>query len=97
MLDAQAAVDRSSLLPPPLTPAELARKSSERRMVTSRAAEHLFWLGRYTERAENSLRLARHGLQALGASDRAAARGVGAARPARLHPAPCETPRPAWR
>jgi uncharacterized alpha-E superfamily protein len=29
-----------------------------KRPVTSRAAENLFWLGRYTERAENSIRLA---------------------------------------
>ncbi len=36
-----------------------------RRIVTSRAAENLFWLGRYTERAENSLRLARLCLQSL--------------------------------
>ena len=36
-----------------------------RRIVTSRAAENLFWLGRYTERAENTLRLARLCLQSL--------------------------------
>ena len=29
-----------------------------RRIVTSRAAENLFWLGRYTERAENAVRAA---------------------------------------
>ncbi|MES2978172.1 MAG: circularly permuted type 2 ATP-grasp protein [Pseudomonadota bacterium] len=33
--------------------------------VTSRAAENLFWLGRYTERAENSVRLAQLTLQSL--------------------------------
>ena len=37
--------------------------------VTSRAAENLFWLGRYTERAENSVRLARLTLQALSSED----------------------------
>ncbi len=37
--------------------------------VTSRAAENLFWLGRYTERAENSTRLARLILQNLGGED----------------------------
>ncbi|QTD43947.1 circularly permuted type 2 ATP-grasp protein [Ottowia testudinis] len=35
------------------------------RLVTSRAAENLFWLGRYTERAENATRLARIVLQSL--------------------------------
>jgi hypothetical protein len=34
------------------------------RTVTSRAAENLFWLGRYTERTENSARLARLALEA---------------------------------
>ncbi|MGH6638259.1 MAG: circularly permuted type 2 ATP-grasp protein, partial [Polaromonas sp.] len=37
--------------------------------VTSRAAENLFWLGRYTERAENSTRLAQLTLQCLGGDD----------------------------
>ena len=37
--------------------------------VTSRSAENLFWLGRYTERAENSLRLAQLTLQSLGGED----------------------------
>ena len=37
--------------------------------VTSRAAENLFWLGRYTERAENSTRLAQITLQCLGGED----------------------------
>ncbi|MDR2128505.1 MAG: circularly permuted type 2 ATP-grasp protein [Burkholderiaceae bacterium] len=35
------------------------------RLVTSRAAENLFWLGRYCERAENAAQLARITLQAL--------------------------------
>ena len=37
--------------------------------VTSRAAENLFWLGRYTERAENSVRLAQLTLHCLGGED----------------------------
>jgi uncharacterized circularly permuted ATP-grasp superfamily protein/uncharacterized alpha-E superfamily protein len=39
--------------------------SAARRVVTSRAAENLFWFGRYTERAENTVRLARLCLEAL--------------------------------
>ncbi len=41
----------------------------QKRAVTSRAAEHLFWLGRYTERAENSVRLAHLTLQSLSGDD----------------------------
>lgn len=55
-------IDRTSLLARPLTVDDLA---SAQRVVTSRSAEHLFWLGRYTERAENSVRLARLTLEAL--------------------------------
>lgn len=55
-------VDRTSLLPRPLAPEELA---GWHRVITSRSAENLFWLGRYTERAENSLRIARLALEAL--------------------------------
>ena len=55
-------VDHSTLLQPHMTPESLlARK----RMVTSRAAENLYWLGRYTERAENAVRLARLTLECL--------------------------------
>jgi uncharacterized alpha-E superfamily protein len=46
-----------------LTPATVL-PTGHRVPVTSRAAENLFWLGRYTERAENSVRLA-HQLIAL--------------------------------
>ena len=49
-------VDRTTLLHPHATPASLAR---HRAPVTSRAAENMYWLGRYTERAENAVRLAR--------------------------------------
>jgi uncharacterized circularly permuted ATP-grasp superfamily protein/uncharacterized alpha-E superfamily protein len=55
-------VDNTTLLPSPLKPSDLA---VWHRVVTSRAAENLFWLGRYTERAENTLRLARTALDAL--------------------------------
>lgn len=39
--------------------------SAPKRVVTSRAAENLFWFGRYTERTENTVRLARLCLEAL--------------------------------
>jgi len=49
-------VDVTTLLPG----GQAAPVSAQRnRVVTSRAAENLFWLGRYTERTENSTRLAR--------------------------------------
>ncbi len=44
---------------------DLQLLESKKRLVTSRAAENLFWLGRYTERAENTVRLARLSLQFL--------------------------------
>jgi uncharacterized circularly permuted ATP-grasp superfamily protein/uncharacterized alpha-E superfamily protein len=37
--------------------------------VSSRSAENLFWLGRYTERADNTVRLAQISLQALAGED----------------------------
>jgi uncharacterized circularly permuted ATP-grasp superfamily protein/uncharacterized alpha-E superfamily protein len=49
--------------PPP------ARAGARKQPVTSRAAENLFWLGRYTERSENSLRLAQLTLQGLVGAD----------------------------
>lgn len=55
-------VDAFSLLPERLKPEDLANK---RRTVSSRAAENLFWLGRYAERAENAVRLARLVLSTL--------------------------------
>jgi uncharacterized circularly permuted ATP-grasp superfamily protein/uncharacterized alpha-E superfamily protein len=61
----EGAVDPLSLLPKPLQPADLV---NWHRTVTSRAAENLFWLGRYTERAENSVGLARLILEALPAA-----------------------------
>ncbi|MDH4391089.1 MAG: circularly permuted type 2 ATP-grasp protein [Aquabacterium sp.] len=59
---ASGAVDKSSLLPKPLTADDLG---GMHRAVSSRAAENLFWLGRYTERAENSVRLVRLMLEML--------------------------------
>ena len=49
--------------------AEPALPLLRKQPVTSRAAENLFWLGRYTERAENSLRLAQITLQSLAGED----------------------------
>jgi uncharacterized circularly permuted ATP-grasp superfamily protein/uncharacterized alpha-E superfamily protein len=59
---ARGKVDAMSMLPKPLSASEL---DGWRRTVTSRSAENLFWLGRYTERAENSVRLARLTLETL--------------------------------
>lgn len=49
------AVDTYSMLPQKMTPEDLV---AGHRPVSSRAAENLFWMGRYTERAENEVRLA---------------------------------------
>jgi uncharacterized circularly permuted ATP-grasp superfamily protein/uncharacterized alpha-E superfamily protein len=46
-----------------------ADTSHHGRTVTSRSAENLFWLGRYTERTENTARLARVILQGLNGED----------------------------
>ena len=59
-------VDRTTLLQASLSPEAVTRRSHR---VTSRAAENLFWLGRYAERTENSLRLARVTLESLGGED----------------------------
>jgi uncharacterized circularly permuted ATP-grasp superfamily protein/uncharacterized alpha-E superfamily protein len=63
-------VDRTTLLPQQQSPAAVVRR---RRLVTSRAAENLFWLGRYAERSENTLRLARVTLAALNGEDQSLA------------------------
>jgi uncharacterized circularly permuted ATP-grasp superfamily protein/uncharacterized alpha-E superfamily protein len=55
-----------SLLPTPIKPADLAAKH---RTVSSRAAENLFWAGRYGERAENNVRLLRVILSSLESND----------------------------
>jgi uncharacterized circularly permuted ATP-grasp superfamily protein/uncharacterized alpha-E superfamily protein len=59
-------VDPTSLLHYDQPAAETAHRS---RTATSRAAENLFWLGRYTERTENSTRLARLVLECLNGED----------------------------
>jgi uncharacterized circularly permuted ATP-grasp superfamily protein/uncharacterized alpha-E superfamily protein len=45
-----------------------------RRTVTSRSAENLYWLGRYTERSENTIRLARLCIKSLNAETAPSAR-----------------------
>ena len=59
-------VDRTTLLAPALTPVAVAQR---KRLVTSRAAENLYWLGRYTERTENTIALARLALESLNGED----------------------------
>jgi uncharacterized circularly permuted ATP-grasp superfamily protein/uncharacterized alpha-E superfamily protein len=58
----QGEVDRTSLLHSAPSSLSLAL---QHRPITSRAAENLFWLGRYTERAEHGVRLARITLRHL--------------------------------
>jgi len=62
----EGAVDHTSLLHAATSTLALAQ---QKRPVTSRAAENLFWLGRYTERAENSIRLAQIVLDHLGGEE----------------------------
>ena len=62
-------VDTTSMLPKPLSAADLEQVHWT---VTSRSAENLFWLGRYAERAENCVRLARITLEALSGYQREA-------------------------
>ncbi len=59
---ADGEVDYTTLLQKPSSLQSLAQRP---RHITSRAAENLFWLGRYTERAENSVRLAQITLRNL--------------------------------
>ncbi|MCW5637191.1 MAG: circularly permuted type 2 ATP-grasp protein [Rubrivivax sp.] len=63
-------VDTFSMLPAPLTVDDLAAR---RRPVSSRTGENLFWLGRYTERTEQLVRLARAALALIDADSDAAA------------------------
>ena len=63
-------VDEFSLLPAQLQPEELvAARTTRARPVSSRAAENLYWMGRYTERAEYAVRLTRLVLNRLPADD----------------------------
>ncbi len=66
----QGEVDHATQLQPHLTPESLLQR---KRLVTSRAAENLFWLGRYTERTENALRLARLTLDCLQGEEQSSA------------------------
>ncbi|WP_281788029.1 circularly permuted type 2 ATP-grasp protein [Limnohabitans sp. INBF002] len=61
-----ADIDRSSLLPKYNATSGFKHRE---RMVTSRAAENLYWLGRYTERSENMVRLVRLCIEALNGED----------------------------
>ena len=56
ILDVELPRDQTVPLPNDATARTAAGKS---RLVTSRSAEDLFWLGRYTERSDNAQRLAR--------------------------------------
>ncbi len=66
----QGPINEFSMLPPKLEPEELvAARTTRARPVSSRAAENLFWMGRYTERAEYDVRLTRLVLNRLPADD----------------------------
>lgn len=63
-------VDAFSMLPAKIHPDELvAARTTRSRPVSSRAAENLFWMGRYTERAEYGVRLTRLVLNRLPTDD----------------------------
>ncbi|MDB5881620.1 MAG: hypothetical protein JWP43_1498 [Ramlibacter sp.] len=62
----QGEVDSTSLLQHDQPAVEIGHRS---RGTSSRAGENLFWLGRYTERCENTNRLARLTLQSLNGED----------------------------
>ncbi len=62
----EGTVDTTTLLTHTLNAQSVAQR---KRLVTSRAGENLFWLGRYTERSENQIRLARLTLESLHGED----------------------------
>ncbi len=62
-------VDTFSMLPQRLQVDDIAQR---RRPVSSRTGENLFWLGRYTERTEQLVQLARSTLLVIGADSDAA-------------------------
>ncbi len=66
----EGAVDTYSMLPGKLSVDDLAAR---RRPVSSRTGENLFWLGRYTERTEQLMRLARATLALIDADSDASA------------------------
>jgi uncharacterized circularly permuted ATP-grasp superfamily protein/uncharacterized alpha-E superfamily protein len=63
---AKTACDSESSKPQSAISAGLSQRQ---RLVTSRAAENLFWMGRYTERTENTLGLVRLSLEILGSEN----------------------------
>jgi len=63
---ADGPVDTFSMLPQHLTVDDLAAR---RAPVASRTGENLFWLGRYTERTEQAVRLARAALNLIDGDD----------------------------
>ncbi len=67
-----APVPPFSMLRGPLGKDDVAQSS---RIVSSRSAEHIFWLGRYAERSENSARLLRAVLTRLPYADSLMAEG----------------------
>jgi uncharacterized alpha-E superfamily protein len=56
---------QASCLDPALPQQEIKTVTQRKRLVTSRAAENLYWFGRYTERSENILRLAKLYLESI--------------------------------
>ncbi len=66
----EGAVDNFSMLPQRLSVDDLLQRH---RPVSSRTGENLFWLGRYTERTEQLVRLARSTLMLIDASEEAPA------------------------
>lgn len=63
----EGVVDATTLLQTHLSADDLT--TAQPRAIASRAAENLFWLGRYTERATNLMRLARAALERLRGED----------------------------
>ncbi|WP_431825394.1 circularly permuted type 2 ATP-grasp protein [Burkholderia sp. F1] len=63
----EGVVDATTLLQTHLSAEDLT--TAQPRAIASRAAENLFWLGRYTERATNLMRLARAALERLRGED----------------------------
>ena len=66
----EGSVDLFSMLPQRLTVDDIAARH---RPLASRTGEHLFWLGRYTERTEQQVRLARATLALIDADNDAGA------------------------
>ena len=57
--------NQASLLDAALPQHAIKTTAQRKRIVTSRAAENLYWFGRYTERSENMLRLAKLYLESI--------------------------------